>query len=90
MCAKISIFTSQQPQDMLKIRCKNLNKKLECKGFQKIQLEPGQSEEVTFTISNEDLKFYRKDMSYGSEPGEFMIFVGGNSRDTQSAEFVLE
>lgn len=62
----------------------------ELKGFQKIQLEPGESKEVTFTITNEDLKFYQKDMSYGSEPGEFMVFVGGNSRDTQSAEFVLE
>jgi beta-glucosidase len=62
----------------------------ELKGFQKIQLEPGESKEVTFMITNEDLKFYRKDMSYGSEPGEFTVFVGGNSRDTQSAEFVLE
>lgn len=62
----------------------------ELKGFQKISLEPGESKEVTFTITNEDLKFYRKDMTYGSEPGEFTILVGGNSRDTQSAEFVLE
>jgi beta-glucosidase len=62
----------------------------ELKGFQKIQLEPGESKEVTFMITNEDLKFYRKDMSYESEPGEFTVFVGGNSRDTQSAEFVLE
>lgn len=62
----------------------------ELKGFEKIYLEPGQSEEVTFTITNEDLKFHRKDMSYASEPGEFTVFIGGNSRDTQSAEFVLE
>ncbi|MDX1641666.1 MAG: glycoside hydrolase family 3 C-terminal domain-containing protein, partial [Balneolaceae bacterium] len=62
----------------------------ELKGFEKINLRPGESTEVTFTITNEDLKFYRKDMSYGSEPGEFRIFIGGNSRDTQSAEFVLE
>lgn len=62
----------------------------ELKGFQKIQLEPGESKEVTFTITNEELSFYRKDMTYGSEPGEFAVFVGGNSRDTQSAEFVLE
>jgi beta-glucosidase len=59
------------------------------KGFNKIHLEPGESKEVTFTITNDDLKFYRKDMSYGSEPGEFMIFIGGNSRDTQTSEFQL-
>lgn len=62
----------------------------ELKGFEKINLKPGESKEVVFTITNEDLSFYRKDMSYGSEPGEFMVFVGGNSKDTQSAEFVLE
>lgn len=59
------------------------------KGFQKISLEPGESQKVVFRLTNEDLAFYRDDMSYGSEPGEFMVFVGGNSRDTQSSEFVL-
>lgn len=62
----------------------------ELKGFQKIHLEPGESKEVEFVVTNEDLKFYRLDMTYGSEPGEFMVFVGGSSADTQSAEFVLE
>jgi beta-glucosidase len=62
----------------------------ELKGFQKINLMPGESREVVFTITNEELSFYRDDMSYGSEPGEFTVFIGGNSRDTQTAEFVLE
>jgi beta-glucosidase len=61
----------------------------ELKGFKKILLNPGESEDVVFTISKEGLSFYRGDMSYGSEPGEFMVFIGGNSRDTQSAEFEL-
>lgn len=60
------------------------------KGFSKIHLESGETKEVTFTITNTDLEFYRKDMSYGSEPGEFMIFIGGNSRNTQTAEFKLQ
>ncbi len=60
------------------------------KGFQKINLQPGESKEVVFNVTNKDLSFYQKDMSYGSEPGEFMVFVGGSSKDTQSAEFVLE
>ncbi|TVR34566.1 MAG: glycosyl hydrolase [Balneolaceae bacterium] len=61
----------------------------ELKGFQKIHLNPGESTEVVFTITNEELSFYRIDMSYGSEPGEFSVFIGGNSRDTQTAEFEL-
>jgi beta-glucosidase len=59
------------------------------KGFRKIMLKPGESNDVSFTITNEALSFYRDDMSFGSEPGEFMVFIGGNSRDTQSAEFML-
>lgn len=61
----------------------------ELKGFQKINLMPGESKEVVFNITSEELAFYRADMSYGSEPGEFTVYIGGNSRDTQSAEFVL-
>lgn len=62
----------------------------ELKGFKKIFLEPGQSQQVEFSITNDDLSFYRRDMSYGSEPGEFEVFVGGNSRDLLSAAFLLE
>jgi len=61
----------------------------ELKGFDKIYLESGESKIVEFEITNEDLKFYRKDMSYGSEPGDFVVYVGGNSRDVKSIEFEL-
>jgi beta-glucosidase len=61
----------------------------ELKGFEKIMLNPGESKKVQFEITNEMLQFYRLDMSYGSEPGEFTVFIGGNSRDVQSAEFKL-
>ncbi len=62
----------------------------ELKGFQKIMLKAGASKDVTFTITTEDLKFYRADMSYGFEPGRFKVFVGGNSRDVKAAEFELK
>ncbi len=61
----------------------------ELKGFQKILLNPNESKEVVFTIQPEDLKFYRKDMSFGAEPGMFQVFVGGNSRDVKMAGFEL-
>ncbi|HEY4206739.1 MAG TPA: beta-glucosidase BglX [Puia sp.] len=57
----------------------------ELKGFQKIFLKAGESKNITFTISTEDLKFYNGDLKYDWEPGEFDIMVGGNSRDTKSA-----
>ena len=53
----------------------------ELKGFQKISLRPGESKEVTFAITPEDLKFYNYDLKYDWEPGEFEIMIGPNSRD---------
>jgi len=60
------------------------------KGFRKVELEAGQKKDIIFTIKAEDLAFYRADMTFGCEPGDYTIFVGGNSRDTRSAEFNLK
>jgi beta-glucosidase len=60
------------------------------KGFQKIFLKAGESEEVHFTLSEEDLKFYNYDLDYVAEPGEFIVFVGTSSQDVKEARFVLE
>jgi beta-glucosidase len=62
----------------------------ELKGFQKIMLQPGESKDVMFTLTSNDLSFYRLDMTYGTEPGKFNVFVGGNSRDVKSAELTLK
>src|SRR5690606_28201315 len=61
----------------------------ELKGFRKIKLEPGQSERVTFQLTVDDLKFYNTHLDFVAEPGEFVVYVGTNSRDTQEARFVL-
>jgi beta-glucosidase len=61
----------------------------ELKGFKKIALKKGESTTVSFTLSAEDLKFYDKDMRWTYEPGDFTVFVGTNSRDTQAADFTL-
>jgi beta-glucosidase len=58
----------------------------ELKGFQKLALAPGESKEVSFTITTDALKFYNYDLKYDWEGGEFMISVGGNSRDLKSAK----
>jgi len=61
----------------------------ELKGFQKTTLAPGEFKDLVFTLEPEDLAFYRKDMTFGSEPGKFKVFIGTNSRDTKEADFVL-
>jgi beta-glucosidase len=57
----------------------------ELRGFQKISLQPGQRREVTFRITTEDLKFYNSDLVYDWEPGEFIIRIGSNSSQLNSA-----
>ena len=57
----------------------------ELKGYQKIQLQPGESRRVTFTITTDELKFYNSDLKYDWEPGEFIIQVGTNSSDVKAA-----
>jgi beta-glucosidase len=55
------------------------------KGFQKVSLLPGQTKEVTFRITTDDLKFYNNQLDYTWEPGEFIIRIGGSSSQLQSA-----
>lgn len=61
----------------------------ELKGFQKILLKAGESRQVTFHVSDNDLKFYNDDLKWVSEPGEFEAMTGGNSRDVQKVSFML-
>ncbi len=61
----------------------------ELKGFQKIMLNPGEAKTLEFILNDEDLSFYRKDMSFGSEPGDFEIMVGGNSMDTKKVRVTV-
>jgi beta-glucosidase len=62
----------------------------ELKGFQKITLKAGETKTVKFMIRNTDLSFYNYDLKFGSEPGNFEVFVGGNSRDVQKSGFLLK
>jgi beta-glucosidase len=62
----------------------------ELKGFQKIFLQPGESKEVSFTLTTDQLGFYKSDLTFGAEPGDFSVFVGSNSRDVKEQKFKLK
>ncbi len=62
----------------------------ELKGFERVELPPGQSSDVTFTIKPADLAFYTARGRWEAEPGAFKVFVGGNSRDLREASFTLK
>ncbi len=59
----------------------------ELKGFQRVELGPGDRKVVTFTLTTDDLAFFTRDMSYQAEPGEFDVWVGGNS-DTDNGTVI--
>lgn len=61
----------------------------ELKGFQKIALKKGEKQTVSFDITVEDLKFYNSDLQFAAEPGQFDIFVGGNSAADKKVSFEL-
>lgn len=62
----------------------------ELKDFKKVLFKAGEKKTISFTINAEDLSIYNADLKWVSEPGEFVVFVGGNSRDVKEAGFVLK
>ncbi len=54
----------------------------ELKGFRKVNLKPGQTEEVSFTVTADDLKFFDdKTHEWVAEPGAFKALIGSSSTD---------
>lgn len=58
----------------------------ELKGFNKIELAPGETKNVSFEITPELLKFYNGDLKLDWESGDFQIMVGSSSKDVQVAK----
>jgi len=61
----------------------------ELKGFKKIELEPNEQKRVLFEINDKDLTFYNKENCWKVENGDFKVFVGTNSEETLSGEFMF-
>lgn len=64
----------------------------ELKGFQKVTLQAGETAQVTFKITVDDLKFYDDTQSaWRAEPGKFRAYIGNSSTDIKSVTtFTLE
>ncbi len=59
-------------------------------GFKKISLKKGESQQVSFEITPEDLKFYNAQLEFVAEPGEFEFFIAGSSDHDFEGSFVLK
>jgi beta-glucosidase len=51
----------------------------ELKGFELVSLEPNESKEISFTLTEKELGFYNNEGDFVLESGDFSIFVGGDS-----------
>ena len=49
---------------------------LELKGYKKINVAPGETKRVSFSLALDDFAFYDREMRYKAEEGDFNILVG--------------
>jgi beta-glucosidase len=63
---------------------------MELKGFEKIALAQGESKTVTFTITEDLLKFYNIDLKYEYEPGDFEVMIGRNAGEVEKKTFTMQ
>jgi beta-glucosidase len=62
----------------------------ELKGFQRVPLNVGETQTITFHIHTDDLAFYNRDMKLVTEPGQFEVWVGGDSNATLRTSFYVK
>lgn len=54
-----------------------------------LTIAAGETREVEFLLTPADLAFWRANLTFGPEPCDFDVFVGGDSDATLSASFTL-
>ncbi len=62
----------------------------ELKGFKKVYLKPGESKELTFELTREQLGFYDNQGNWLVEDGSFNVWIGGSSKATLQTQFELQ
>lgn len=53
----------------------------ELKAFEKVALKVGEKKKVRFTIPKKELGYYNWNMEYVTDNGEYVFYIGGNSKD---------
>jgi len=62
----------------------------ELKGFTRVTLAPGETQNVSLDIKASALEFFNRDMKRVIEPGEFEIMVGNSSVDLKTTTLTVE
>ncbi|WP_132217046.1 beta-glucosidase BglX [Mariniflexile fucanivorans] len=61
----------------------------ELKGFKKTMIKAGETKTIHFIINAEMLQFYTVNKKWEVEPGDFNLWVGGDSNATLKASFMV-
>lgn len=61
----------------------------ELKGFKKVHIAAGQSAQVDFTITADELSYYNHDLEWVCEPGDFEIFISPDSRQGEPVRLTV-
>ncbi len=61
----------------------------ELKGFKKINLKKGETKTVNFTINSKTLQFYTVNKKWEVEPGDFEVWIGGDSESELKTSFTV-
>jgi beta-glucosidase len=61
----------------------------ELKGIKKVVLAPNEEQTVTFTITEDDLKFFTANNKFEAEKGDFKVFISNSSAVKTFAKFEL-
>lgn len=51
------------------------------RGFERVSLNPGETKQMTFELTPEDLQLLDRNMQWTVEPGEFEFMIGASSKD---------
>ena len=62
----------------------------ELKRFERVELAPGETKTVTFELPVAELAFWNFDMEYVVEPGDFRLWVAGDSASGDPVDFVVK
>lgn len=62
----------------------------ELKRFERVTLAPGESKTITFELPVSELAFWNIDMEYVVEPGDFRLWVAGDSASGTPVDFCVK
>ena len=61
------------------------------RGFERVNLNPGETKKINFTLKPDDLKLLDKKMNWVVEPGVFEVWIGSSSEDIRlKKKFTIE